>query len=164
VGVLDWLDPTRGWASVPGGAPDLSRQSLQLASLPFGSPVTSASVFGQPDAVEWHSRIRKELSLLHARKGFRLRFERDKLVEVAYLVGRGASEHPSFEPSQPMAPDGTRLTADADRARIVALFGEPDPGGSDATCLQVFHGRGVVSDFYLDERGCLREWALYPED
>lgn len=63
-----------------------------------------------------------------------------------------------------MAPDGSRLTPEIDRARIVALFGEPDPGGSDETCLQVFHGRGVISDFYLDERGRLKEWVLYPDD
>jgi hypothetical protein len=62
-----------------------------------------------------------------------------------------------------MAPDGTRLTPEVDRGRIVALFGEPDPGGSDETCLQVFHGRGVASDFYLDDQGHLKEWSLYPE-
>jgi hypothetical protein len=164
MGLFDWLDPTRSWPPVPGRAPDLSRHSLQLTSLPFGAPLESARVLGRPDEVEWESRIRKEFSLLYAAKGFRLHFVQGKLVRVTYLVGRGASEHRSFEPAQPMAPDGTRLTGDVDRARIVALFGEPDPGGSDETCLQVFHGRGVISDFDLDERGCLKEWTLYPDD
>jgi len=163
-GLFAWLDPTRNWESVPGRAPDLEQQSLQLASLPFGAPLESARILGRPDVLEWRSRLRKEFALLYATKGFRLRFERGKLVDVAYLVGRGASEHPSFAPSQPMAPDGTRLTGDVDRSRIVALFGEPDPGGSDETCLQVFHACGVISDFYLDERRCLREWVLYPDD
>ena len=63
-----------------------------------------------------------------------------------------------------MVRDGTRLTAEADRGRIVALFGEPDPRGSDETCLQVFHGQGVISDFYLDEQGHLKEWILYADD
>ena len=80
----------------------------------------------------------------------------------AHLWGK-AECAPVFAPSQPMA-RRLLLTGDVDRSRIVALFGEPDPGGSDETCLQVFHGCGVISDFYLDERRCLREWVLYPDD
>ena len=164
MGLLDFLNPTHGWEPVAGRAPDLSLQSLQLTSLPFGSPVESARFLGRPDGVEWQSRINKDFTLLYAKKGLRVRFNKGKLTQLAYLVGRGADSPPSLEPSQPMAPDGSRLTSEIDRARIVALFGEPDPGGSDETCLQVFHGRGVISDFYLDERGGLKEWVLYPDD
>src|SRR5262249_21661056 len=74
------------------------------------------------------------------------------------------SDHPAFAPARPLSPNGPRLSPDVDRGQIVGLFGEPDPDGSDATCLQVFHRCGVISDFYLDERGRLSEWALYPDD
>ena len=164
MGLFDWLDPTRGWPSVSGPAPDLDRQSLQLGALPFGVPIEAARVLGRPDEFEWRSRIRKDCSLLYAKKGLRLRFAEGRLQDVAYLVGPTASDHPSFERSSPLAPDGTRLTAEADRGRIVALFGAPDPGGSDETTLQVFHGQGVISDFFLDEQGHLKQWTLYADD
>ena len=51
-----------------------------------------------------------------------------------------------------------------DKDRIVALFGEPDPKGSDDETLQVFHGQGVISDFDIDEGGHLIRWTLYPDD
>ena len=38
-------------------------------------------------------------------------------------------------------------TPAVDRAQIVKMFGEPDPGGSDETCLQIFHGHGVATSF-----------------
>jgi hypothetical protein len=53
VGLFDWLDPTRSWESVPGRAPDLGPQSLQIASLPFGAPLESARILGRPDELEW---------------------------------------------------------------------------------------------------------------
>jgi hypothetical protein len=164
VSLFDWPDPTRGWPDVDGAAPDPSWGSLQLASLPFGSPVEAASVLGRPDKVEWRNRLRKDCDLLYARKGLRLRFAHGRLREVTYLVGADACRHPSFQPSRPLTPDGSRLTPDADRDRIASLFGEPDPGGSDETVLQVFHGHGVISDFSLDDSGHLKEWSLYPDD
>lgn len=165
MGFFDLLDPTRSWPSVEGPAPDLTFLSYEIEALPFGSPIDSARFLGRPDAFEWESRMEKRCALLYARKGLRLRFGQGKLRDVAYLVGLGATDHPAFERSQPLAPDGTRLSDRVDRARIVAMFGEPDPQGSDNECLQVFHqGRGAASDFYLDERGNLREWAIYPDD
>lgn len=164
MGLFDWLDPTRSWESVPGPAPDLSRLSMQLPSLPFGSPLEAARFLGRPDQFTWQSRKGQHFSLLYAKKGLRLTFEEGKLVEVAYLVSGEGVEHSSFEPSRPLAPDGTRLNDRTNRDAIVERFGEPDAKGSDETCLQVFHGRGVISDFFLDEAGCLREWALYPDD
>lgn len=164
MGLTDWFDPTKQWEPVSGPAPDPSALSLQVPVLPFGSPLESARVLGRPDEFEWKSRRAKDCTLLYATKGLRLRFRGGQLAEVAYLIGPGACAHASFSPAQPSAPDGSRLTADVDRARIVSIFGEPDPGGSDETCLQVFHGHGVISDFYLDETGRLREWDLYPDD
>jgi hypothetical protein len=163
MGVTDWFDPTHGWETVDGVAPDPG-PSLQVPLLSFGSPVESARVLGKPDAFEWRSRRERHYELLYARRGLRLRFKEGQLIDVSYLIGKDACEHASFKPSQPLAPDGTRLTSALDRAQIVKLFGEPDPGGSDDTCLQIFHGHGVVSDFYLDEQGRLREWSLYPEN
>jgi hypothetical protein len=163
MGLADRFDPTRNWEEVLGPAPDPTA-FLQLPTMPFGSPLESARVLGKPDAFECRSRREKDCFLIYAKKGLRLRFRGDRLIEVSYLVGQGAIEHPAFVPSQPRAPDGTRLTPEIDRARIISTFGEPDPGGSDDTCLQVFHGGGVISDFYLDQRGHLREWNLYPDD
>jgi hypothetical protein len=164
MGLLAWLDPTRGWPVVPGPAPELDAASLQLESLSFGAPIEGARAVGRPDRLEWRNRFRRDCDLLYAGKGLRLRFTRGRLSEVAFLVGSSASDHPAFAPARPRAPDGTRLTSEADRDRIVALFGEPDPGGSDSTVLQVFHGQGLVSDFFLDDRGRLKEWVLYPGD
>jgi hypothetical protein len=163
MGLTDWFDPTKKWDPADGPAPDPG-PSLQIAQLPFGSPVEAAHPLGRPDAFEWRSRSEQHYELLYARRGLRLRFEGGQLVEVSYLIGGTACDHPSFTPSRPLAPDGSRLTAEVDRAKIVQMFGEPDPGGSDETCLQVFHGHGLVSDFYLDDEGHLREWSLYPDD
>ena len=164
MGLTDWIDPTHTWEEIAGAAPDPSALSLQLASLPFGAPLESAHLLGRPDVLEWKSRRDKECVLLYAKRGLRLRFKGDRLAEVSYLIGKGACDHPAFNPSQPSAPDGTRLTPAIDRAAIVRIFGEPDPAGSDDTCLQVFHGHGVISDFYLDEPGHLTEWSIYPDD
>lgn len=164
MGLADWFDPTRGWETVAGPAPDPGALSLQIPALPFGCPLVAARGLGKPGGFEWRSRREQHCELLYPGRGLRLRFKGDKLIEVAYLVGAGACEDAAFTPSRPLAPDGTRLTPDIDRAQIVKMFGEPDPGGSDDTCLQIFHGNGVVSDFYLDEQGRLREWSLYPDD
>ena len=146
-----------------GAAPDPG-PSLRIAMLPFGSPLESARALGRPDGFEWKSHHDKHSELLYAKRGVRLRFKGDQLVEVSYLIGQNACDHASFTPSQPLAPTGVRLTPAVDRAQIVSIFGEPDPGGSDDTCLQVFHSHGVISDFYLDEQGHLSEWSLYPDD
>lgn len=160
--MIGLLDPTRKWESVPGLAPDPN--GFRLSSLPFGSPVAAAQFLGKPDEFEWLNRIANECTLLYAAKGLRLRFEEDKLVEVSYLIGKDACSHAAYISSKPLAPDGSRMTPDVDRSRIVSIFGEPDPQGSDEECLQVFHGGGMISDFYLDEQGHLREWDLYPDD
>jgi hypothetical protein len=164
MGLSDWFDPTKSWDVVEGTAPDPGGPSLTLAQLPFGSPIEAARVLGRPDVFEWKSRRDAHYELLYARKGLRLRFRGGRLDQVSYLVGQDACTLPSFAPSRPLAPDGTRLSPEVDRARIVTIFGEPDPGGSDDECLQVFHGNGVISDFYLDDQGHLREWSLYPDD
>jgi len=164
MGLADWFDPTKSWDVVDGTAPDPGAESLQLSLLPFGSPLEAARALGRPDTFDWKSRREKHCELLYARRGLCLRFKADKLIDVSYLIGTDASDHPLFAPSQPLAPDGTRLTPAVDRAQVVKIFGEPDPDGSDATCLQVFHGQGVISDFYLDDEGHLREWSLYPDD
>ena len=155
MGLLNWLDPTRDWPVVSGPAPDLNGKTLQIDALPFGGPPESARFLGRPNQVEWHSRMQKDFELLYTEKRLRLRFREGKLSDVAYLVADGA---------QPTAPDGEPLTSAADRDEIVKRFGEPDPRGSDETCLQVFHGCGVISDFYLDDNGRLKEWILYPDD
>jgi hypothetical protein len=85
------------------------------------------------------------------------------LSRLEFLIGAKASTHPAYAPARPKAPDGTSMTPEWDRARIVTLFGEPDPGGSDETCLQIFHGL-VISDFDLDGDGHLGGWQLYPDD
>ncbi len=162
--LLGWLDPTSDWPIVPGAAPDLDGPTLQLTALPFGQPLESARVLGRPEALEWRSRMRKDVDLLYASKGLRLEFERGLLTVLTYLIGARASGHPAFAPARPLAPNGMRLGPDLDRGRIVSLFGEPDAKGSDETCLQVFHRCGVISDFFLDEQGRLTEWALYPDD
>ena len=164
MGLGDWFDPTRTWESASGPAPDPSALSLQIPTLPFGCPLETARALGRPDAFEWRSRREHHCELLYASRGLRLRVNDDKLIEVSDLIGPEACAHAAFAPSAPLAPDGTRLTRDVVRAQIVKSFGEPDPGGSDDECLQIFHGHGVVSDFYLDEQGRLREWSLYPED
>ena len=161
--VLDWLDPTRGWPEAGGPAPQLNRL-MQLDALPFGSPIESAHVFGRPEKFHWNSRVHKDCELLYARNGVRLRFREGKLRDVTFLIGLAASDHPDYAPAQPAAPDGTRLTPQIDRARIEELFGPADPGGSDDTCLQIFHRNGLASDFYLDARGHLTEWTMYPDD
>jgi len=153
-------DPTRQWPAVGGAAPDVDR-FMQLEKLRFGEPLQSAHFLGRPDEFR---RTGKRCDLLYASKGLRLRFTNERLTEVSFLIGEQSSEHPAFAPAQPSAPDGTRLTAATDRSQIVSLFGEPDPGGSDETTLQIFHGHGVVSDFDLDPGGHLAEWSLYPED
>ena len=155
MGLLNWLDPTRDWPVVKGPAPDLDGETLQLDRLPFGSPVESARFLGKPSQIEWHSRTQKDFELHYPEKRMRLRFREGKFSDVAYLVGDGA---------QPKAPGGDLLTSSTTREEIVKRFGQPDPGGSDETCLQIFHGNGVISDFDLDENGHLKEWILYPDD
>jgi hypothetical protein len=162
MGLLDLFDPTRSWEPAAGPAPDPS--GLRISALPFGSPLESARFLGRPDVFEWKSRLEKECTLLYASRGLRLHFQGGLLDVVTYLIGHDACSHPSFTPSLPMAPDGTRLTPDMDRARIVSIFGEPDPLGSDEETLQVFHGGGAISDFQIDEHGHLREWDLYADD
>ncbi len=161
--VLDFFDPTRTWPVVAGPAPDLHRVLMQFDTLRFGAPIESARVLGRPEKFHWNNRTRKDCELLYASKGLNLRFDGGRLAEVAYLIGAASSDHPAFKPAQPMAPDGTRLNAQANKDRIVALFGPPDPGGSDGETLQIFHRNGVASDFDLDENGKLARWAIYEE-
>jgi hypothetical protein len=149
---------------VAGAAPDPAAPLLQIPVLPFGAALDAARGLGRPDAFEWKNRHDKDGILLYAKKGLRLRFRGDSLIEFSYLIAWSACDHPSFAPSQPLASDGARLTPQTDRARIVKVFGEPDPQGSEDTCLQIFHGNGVISDFYLDDGGHLTEWVLYPDD
>ncbi|SRR6266849_981792 len=154
MGLLDWLNPTREWPVVSGPAPDLNRITLQFDALRFGAPLASARFLGRPDAFHWLSRIRNECELVYARKGLQLRFAKGGLDQIMFLIGT----------ARPTAPDGTPLTSEIDKDRIVALFGEPDPKGSDDETLQVFHGQGVISDFDIDEGGHLIRWTLYPDD
>ena len=158
----DFFDPTRTWEPAAGPAPDPI--GFQISGLPFGAPLESARFLGRPDVFEWKSRLEKEYTLLYASRGLRLRFQGGLLNEVSYLIAQDSCRHASFTPSRPMAPDGTRLTPDMDRARIVAIFGEPDPEGSDEETLQVFHAGVAISDFQIDEHGHLREWDLYADD
>lgn len=164
MGVLDWLDATRRWPVVAGPAPNLNRVLMQFDALRFGASIESARVLGRPEKLHWNNRIRKDCVLLYASKGLRLHFHEGRLQEVAFLIGPAASDHPAFAPAQPMAPDGTRLDAQTDRDRIVALFGTPDPRGSEATTLQIFHRNGVASDFDLDKDGRLTVWSIYPRN
>lgn len=162
--LFGFLNPTQDWPVVDGPAPDLDGPTFQIPALPFGQSMEAAHVLGRPEHVEWHSRTAKDCDLLYASKGLRLEFKQGQLRTVSYLIGNGTSDHVAFVPSKPLAPNGTRLGPAIDRAQIIALFGEPDPDGSDETVLQIFHGCGVASDFYLDEQGRLKEWALYSED
>jgi len=162
--VLDWLDPTRSWPVIAGPAPDLNRLLLQFESLRFGAPIESAHFLGRPEALHWNNRLHKDCDLLYASKGLRLRFKEGVLREVRFLIGPTASDHSAYKPAHPIAPDGTHLTAQTGRDQIVAIFGEPDPGGSDEITLQIFHKNGVASDFDFDPTGHLTEWALYPDD
>lgn len=150
MGLFSMSDPTREWSEVSGPAPDVN-SVMQFDKLRFGDPIDSARFLGRPDRFESHNR--KECTLFWGAKGLGLRFFEGKLDEVTFLIGA----------ARPTAPDGTILTRDMDRDRIAALFGEPDPDGSDETTLQIFHGHGVASDFRLDDRGRLQEWVLYPE-
>ena len=147
-------DPTKDWPVVPGPAPNISSTLMQFDQLRFGAPIESARFLGRPDDFHWKGLPGKNCELLYLSKGLRLEFTDRRLSEVAFLIEGGAS---------PVAPDGSRLTRATGKNAIVAAFGEPDPGGSDDTCLQVFHGHGVASDFYLDDDGHLTEWCLYPE-
>jgi len=151
MGLFGFGDPTKSWPTVSGPAPTINSALMQIDQLRFGAPIESARFLGRPD--EFRSKG-KDCYLLYVSKGLRLRFTDKLLSEVSFLVSSGAT---------PVAPDGSRLTPATDQAAIVAAFGEPDPGGSDDTCLQVFHGHGVASDFYLDNDGHLTEWSLYPE-
>ncbi len=162
--VLDWFDPTRDWPVVAGPAPDVNRVLMQFDALRFGAPIESAKVLGRPDKFHWDNMVHRDCDLLYASKGLRLRFQEGKLREVRFLIGAESSDHPEFAPAQPMAPDGTRLTAQTSKDQIQAVFGPADPGGSDDTCLQIFHRNGVASDFDLDQQGQLTEWAIYPDD
>jgi hypothetical protein len=165
--LLDWIlgrraDPTRGWPVVPGPAPDLNWSFMQFGSLRFGDPVDAALFLGHPDGFRRH-KGRDNYGLFYARKGFGLGFEGGRFVELTFYVGPKSHSHAAFSPAQPKAPDGTRLTPEADRNRIVALFGEPDPRGSDDTLLDISHGR-VISNFFLDEQGRLERWELFLND
>lgn len=154
MGVLDWLDPTRSWPVVPGPAPSLNRISLQFEGLRFGAPIDAARVLGRPDTFHWTNRLRKDCELHYASKGLRLRFKEARLAEVTFLIGA----------ARPTAPDGTPLTPQTTRDQIAALFGTPDPGGSDEETAQIFHGNGVASDFNFAPQDRLIEWSLYPDD
>lgn len=147
-----------------GPTPDPDATLTQFDSLRFGDPLASARFLGRPERLQWRSRIRRDCDALYAKQGLRLRFRGDRLTELTFLIGPHSNDHPAFVPAQPKAPNGTRLTPEVDRAQIVALFGEPDPKGSDETCLQVFHDGRVISDFYLDGGGHLERWVLYPDD
>jgi hypothetical protein len=155
MGLFGWFDPTRQWPVVNGAAPDLNGKTLQFDALRFGAPIESASFLGRPKGIRSHSRFKKDLDLLYPEKGFHLRFRQGLLTDVAFQIGAGA---------KPLAPDGKPLTSSADRNEIVARFGEPDPRGSDEIVMQVFHGNGVISDFFLDDSGHVEEWVLYPDD
>ena len=164
MGLFDSLvDPTREWPAVPGAAPNVNRVLMQIESLHFGASIDSARILGRPDRFRWTSRMSKNCELLYAKKGLRLRFENGGLIEVAFLIGKRSCDHPEFVAAKPLAPDGTPMTPEIDPNRVTALFGPPDPGGSDATCLQVFHGEHIASDFNFDEQG-LNEWSLYSLD
>jgi len=164
MGVLDWIDPTRSWPVVAGPAPDLNRMLLQFDALRFGAPIESARLLGRPDAVNWTNRLHKKCEFLYAGKGLRLRFNEGKLCEVTFLIARDPSEDAAFTPVQPSAPDGTRLDGQIGKDQIVAIFGPPDPGGSDDETLQIFHKNGVISDFDFNQEGRLIRWSLYPDD
>lgn len=156
-------DPTREWPVVPGPAPELNRVLMQFDALRFGNAVESARFLGRPDRFHWKNPIRKDCELLYASKGMLLIFSEGRLDQVRFLLGPATCDHPAFVPAQPSAPDGTRLGQQTGKDEIVALFGEPDPDGSEDDCLQIFHGNGVASDFELDEEGHLVEWAIYSE-
>jgi hypothetical protein len=164
MGLLDGLtDPTRRWPVVEGPAPAVNPALMQLEAIRFGDPLDSARFLGRPDGVEWISRMRKDYDLIYARKGLRVRFKHGLLAEIEFYIGPRSCEHPAFSAARPKAPDGTTLTPEIDKKRIVQLFGEPDPKGSDDEVLQVFH-TNVISDFFVDETGHLESWALYPND
>jgi hypothetical protein len=158
MGLLDWLNPTRDWPVVDGPAPELNRTLLQFDSLRFGSPLESAAhVFGRPDEFKSVSRAKKEYRLTYLQKGVRLRFREDKLDQITFLIKEG---------SKPVVSDGTRLSSQTGKDQVVATFGKPDPDGSEDFCLQIFHGQGVISDFYFEDpaHSHLTEWTLYPDD
>ena len=144
-------DPTKDWPAAGAPAPEINSVLMQFDALRFGAPLEAARFLGRPDRFE---KSGKKAMLHYSTQGLRLTFTDDALSEIAFLIGAAS----------PSAPDGTRLTPDTDKDAIVKLFGEPDPGGSDDDCLQIFHDHGVASDFYIDESGRLTEWALYPSE
>ena len=167
MGILDKLtgfgDPTENWPVVKGPAPTVQPTLMQFDSPRLGDPVEAARFLGKPDTFSWQGRTEKSFNLEYASKGLRLRFVAGKLAEITLYIGPKSCEHPAFIPAQPMAPDGTLLTAETARQQIVAQFGEPDPLGSDDEVLQIFHGR-TASDFFIDPQGRLESWVLYPND
>ncbi|HUJ14018.1 MAG TPA: hypothetical protein VL284_09550 [Thermoanaerobaculia bacterium] len=144
-------DPTKDWPVSSAPIPEINSVLMQFDALRFGAPLEAARFLGRPDRFE---KSGKKAILHYSGKGLRLTFTDDVLSEVAFLIGAAS----------PSAPDGTRLTPETDKEAIVKLFGEPDPDGSDDICLQIFHDHGMASDFYIDERGRLTEWALYPSE
>jgi hypothetical protein len=136
---------------------------MQLEAPRFGEPVESARSLGRPDEFTWKSRRHRNCELLYASKGLRLEFESNRLVEATFFIAPASCPHPRFSPAHPKSPDGVVLGPDMDRKRIVELFGEPDPKGSDDEVLQIFHG-DTVSDFFLTEGGRLDRWEIYLND
>jgi hypothetical protein len=161
--LLNFGDPTKDWPVVSGPVPALSRRTMQLEAPRFGEPLESARSLGRPDQFTWESRRHQNSELLYASKGLRLEFEANRLVEVTFFIAPSSCPHPAFKPAQPKSRDGVALGPETGRKRIIELFGEPDPKGSDDEVLQIFHG-DTVSDFFLTEEGRLDRWELYLND
>lgn len=136
---------------------------MQLEAPRFGEPLESARPLGRPDQFTWQNKKAGFSELLYASKGLRLQFEANRLVEATFFIGPTSCPHPGFKPAQPKSPQGIALGPEMGRKRIVELFGEPDPKGSDEEVLQIFHG-DTVSEFFLTEEGRLDRWDLYLND
>lgn len=167
MGLFDKLaglaNPTAQWPVVRGDAPAVQPTLMQFDAPQLGDSVDTARFLGKPDTFTSRSRMEKSFDLVHAGKGLRLRYTAEHLAEITLYIGPQSCDDSAFIPVEPVAPDGSLLTPDTSRQRILEIFGEPEPLGSDDIVLQFFHGR-TASDLFFDEQGRLESWVLYPND
>ena len=156
-------DPTTQWPAVRGYAPTVEHSLWQFEAPCLGDAVETARFLGKPDSFSSQNRAKKSFDLMYASKGLRLRYVEARLAEITLYIGSSFCEEPGFVSAEPLAPDGTTLSPDTSRKRLLEIFGTPEPMGSDDEVLQFFHGN-VGCDLFIDKDGRLESWVMYPND
>jgi hypothetical protein len=158
-------NPTRDWAESTGECPQVSFDRRAIESfgsrLTFGDELEAARLFGRPDIF---TRGDASFTLTYKRWGLTLGFELGKFAQATYRIGDSIrdGDEAGAPYAAPRGPDGLSLTSRTTKGELIERFGQPSTLQDLDNEVILYYEQGpLMSEFQLDEEGCLTGWDVY---